>query len=169
MLGQELAHAEARQHALIGFQPGIARRHCAWIGRDVGVAEQRWIIAEGARRQRDVAVAGVKRRAVAADAVVHLVEAGVEAGAGRRARCRTTIVPLEQRTLGGQRVGIRRLHNRMAGGGHAIAAPLVACDQKNIRAPGFSGHSRYPYPLWSNAAHGTEFRGRRKPDMFVNW
>jgi hypothetical protein len=40
----------------------------------------------------------------------------------------------EQHALGGQRVGVRRFDNRMAGRRQAIAAPLVACDEKDVRA-----------------------------------
>ncbi len=149
MLGQELPYAEAGQHALVALQPGVARRQAARVERDVGVAEQRRIITESPDRERDIAVASVERRAVAADAVVHLVEAGIEAGAGRRAWCGPAIVAPEQDAVGGKRVGVRSLHHRMAGGGQAIAAPLVAGDEENVRASTGPGQSGSPH--WMKA------------------
>jgi len=134
MLGQGLAHGEARQHVFVAAQPRIPGRKLARIERDVGVAEQGRFVAGRARRKRDVAMARIERRAVAADAVVHLVEAGVEAGAGRRAGCCPAIVTAEEHALGRERVRIWRPHDRMAGRRQAIAAPLVAGDDENIRA-----------------------------------
>lgn len=134
MFGQQLPDAEAGQHAFITPQPRIAGRKPARVRRHIGITEQRGVITHRACGKRDVTMAGVERRAVAADPVVHLIEAGVEAGARRRAGRRSSVVAPEQHALGHERIHIRRFHHRMSRRRQTIAAPLVAGDEKNIRA-----------------------------------
>ena len=61
----------------------IAGRKEARVRSDVRIAEQGRLVTQPSGGEGDVVVPPVERRAVAADAVVHLVEAGIEAGAGR--------------------------------------------------------------------------------------
>ena len=134
VFGKQPAHAEARQHAFVAGEPRIARRQRARIERNIGVAEQRGVVAEGAHGERQIAVTGIERRAVAADPVVHLVEAGIEAGARRRTGRGPGIVAAKEHGLGSQRVDIGGLHHGMAGRRQAIAAPLVAGDEEYVRS-----------------------------------
>ncbi len=78
MLGQKLAGGEARQHTFIGRQVRIIGIHAACIGRRIGISKQRRVVPRPPGRQRQIIETGVERRTVAADAVVHLIEAGIK-------------------------------------------------------------------------------------------
>ena len=77
-LGQVAHGVEPGQHALVATQAGIVGGDGAGVDARVGVAEQRGLVAEAARLEGDVRVAGVERRAVQHRPVVHEVHAGVE-------------------------------------------------------------------------------------------
>ena len=143
VLWQELADAEAGQHAFIGSQPRIRRRVMARVGRDIGVAEERRIVAKPACRERDRVVALIERRPVAADPVVHLVKAGVEAGTRRPAGRRARKVTAKQHAFASELVGVRRSDDLVSRRRQTIAAPLVAGDEKNVR-PRHASPSRLP-------------------------
>src|SRR6185312_16200815 len=132
VLGKPQANVEAGQYALVGQQARVAVGDDRRIGGLVGVAEQRRGIAGAARRQGDVVEAGAERRAVAHHAVGHLVEAGVEARAGRRARRGIGVVPEERRALGSECVEVGRPDYRMVGNAQALTPPLVGGDEQDI-------------------------------------
>ena len=104
VLGELHACGEAGEDALVGGVVGIVGRLAGGVERDVGVTEQRRVVAGAAGGAGDVVEAVGERRTVAADAVVHLVEAGIEAGAGRRAGGGLGVVIEERRALSGQRI-----------------------------------------------------------------
>jgi hypothetical protein len=104
----------------------------ARVRRGVRVAEQSWLIAQPSRRERHIVVACIQRRAVAADAIVHLVEACVDAGSRRGAGSCAREVAGEHHALGGQSIGVGRLDCRMSGSRQAVAPPLVACYEQNV-------------------------------------
>src|SRR5687767_13393315 len=92
MLWQLHPRREPREHALVGREVRVVFGVHRWIGRDIGVSEERRIIARTACGLCDVVEAVCERRAVDADAVVHLVEAGVEACPRRRAGGRLAVM-----------------------------------------------------------------------------
>ncbi len=51
VLGQGLADREARQRALAAFRQRVVRRLIARVGRDVGIAEQRRVVARRSGRR----------------------------------------------------------------------------------------------------------------------
>ena len=132
VLGQQLPDGKARQDSLIAPQCGIVRVVHARVGGDVGVAEQGRLVAGAAGGAREVVVPVVERRAVAADAVVHLVEPGIDAGACRRAGRGIGKMAQEHRALAGKPVDIRRLHDLVSGDPERVAPPLVASDEQDV-------------------------------------
>ena len=121
---------EAGQHSFVGRQPRIVRIvDEARIDALIGVAEQRGRVAGPAGGVSDVVEAGVERRAVGDDPVVHLVRARVQRGAARRARCRLRVVPGEANTLARQVVEGRCPHHGMAGARQAVGTELIERDR----------------------------------------
>ena len=134
MFRQELARRKAGKHALVAGEMRVAGGKVARVRCGIGVAEQRRIVPRPPRHQGDIVETGIERRTVAADAVVHLVEPGIEAGARRRTGRCTGIMAPEQGSLTGQRIDVRSFDDRVPDGGQAIAPPLVGGDQENIRS-----------------------------------
>ena len=110
------ADLEAGQHALVVRQPRIVD-----VGDEsrvdtlVGVAEQGRAVAGPLRHASDIVEPIIERRAVADDPIRHLVGARVEGGATRSAGCCLREVVGEPDAVGGERVEIRRPHDRVAG------------------------------------------------------
>ena len=133
VLAERQARVEAGQDTLVVAQPRVPRVAGARIDRDVGVPEQDRRVARAPGRERDVVVPGVERGTVAADAVAHRVEPGVERGARRRARGGVGEVAGEAHAAGGQRVEVGRAHVRVTRRRQAVAAPLVGGDQQDVQ------------------------------------
>ena len=132
VLGQRHADGEARQEAFVGLERRIVRIARARIDAGVGIAEQGRIEPGLARLARHVGEAVVERRAVAPRPVVHQIEPGMQAGARRAARRADRVVPLEQHAIGGEGIEMGRLHQRMADGAEALAAPLIDADMEDF-------------------------------------
>jgi len=104
------------------------------VGTLVGVPPHHRVVALAQAESRHVVEAPVEWRAIGDHAVVHLVRAGVQRGAPRRARCCLRVVPGESNALGRQCIEVRRAHLRMAGAAEGIAPELVERDEEYVRA-----------------------------------
>src|ERR1035438_5428238 len=98
----------------------------------IGVAEKRRVVPGSARDVGDVVESRGQRSAVRHDPIVHLVRAGVDRRASRRARCGLGKVTRESYPFSGDAVQRGSAHERMAGGRIRIAAELIERDEEDV-------------------------------------
>ena len=109
------------------FGPGGAR-----IGRGRGVADQGRVVAALAQLVAEVGEARVERNGVLHCAMIHLVEAGQQAGARRTAGCGLCEMIAEGHALLAEPIDVRHLEVVRPELGQHQAAPLVDDDQKDV-------------------------------------
>ena len=132
VLRQRLAQFEARQHALIGPERRILGCAEPRVRRGVGEAEKRRRVAGAAGGAGERVEARIEPGTVPDHPVVHLVEPGIERGAGRRTGRAGGVMAGEERALSGEPVDIRGQHRGVADRAQAVAAPLIGGDEEDI-------------------------------------
>ena len=162
-LGLEIGHPRVRQFrqmqfrreaghdGFVGPQRRVVGRQPGRVGRRVGIAEQRRIVAGLAAFQGDVGEATRERRAVPHDTVVVLVGTGQQRRARRPAGSRLHEMAAAEHTIGGQAVEIRGLQDGIARTAKCIGPPLVDDDEEDIPP---RDHQLPPFPSADHRAHG---------------
>ena len=89
-------------------------------------------VLDGAHRRRQVPAVGVLGGRVVEQVVAVRVQAGHQAGAGRRADRHRRVAPVEDHRLGRQRVQVGRAHQRVAVTAQQVAAELVAEHHQHV-------------------------------------
>ncbi len=125
--GAEAVHDVAQHQEARIVGPGGAR-----IGRGGGVADQGCVVAALAQLMAKVGEARIERNGVLHCAMIHLVEAGQQAGPRRAAGCGLREMIAEGHALLAQAMDVRHLEVIRPELGQHQAAPLVDDDQKDV-------------------------------------
>ena len=123
---------EPRQYFFIGGETRVFRMPGSRVEGLVRITEQNRAIPGPAAFLRDIGETRIQRAAITADPMVHLVEPGIERGAGRRARCGLTIMPLEQNPVRCQCIDIGCPHSRMTEDRETVATPLIGGNKQDV-------------------------------------